>query len=157
MYSLYSGENIIKSIILFLIGGFSVYYFVILILQYYILLPKLQIYGGGYKCLIFSAIISLSCMIIIFYLTNVVNLSIHLVIHAGSFLVWIVFFVLGIYLGKNKIKLSRKKMILFAIFGLTLSVAETYFQIWYSNSFSGLGIKTGAFVYSFAAILFFFL
>ena len=43
--------SFIKSLMWFLVGGFSVYYFIILIVQYYILLPKLQSLmlsiGGG--------------------------------------------------------------------------------------------------------------
>lgn len=45
--------SFIKSLIWFLVGGFSVYYFIFLIVQYYILLPKLQslmLSIGGVKC-----------------------------------------------------------------------------------------------------------
>lgn len=95
-------------------------------------------------------------MALLFFITNVKNISIPLVIYAGSFPVWIVFFVLGLYLGKNKIKLSTRKLMIFTILGLLVSVAETYFNIWYTGRFTGLGIKTGAFIYSFLAIVFLF-
>lgn len=49
--SYFNDVSILKSLIWFLVGGYSVYYFVILIVQYYILLPKLQSLmlsiGGG--------------------------------------------------------------------------------------------------------------
>lgn len=95
-------------------------------------------------------------MVVLFYLTNVKNISIPLVAYAGFSPVWIVFFVLGLYLGKNKIQLSTRKLIIFTIFGLLVSVTETYFNIWYTGRFTGLGIKTGAFIYSFFAIVFLF-
>lgn len=111
-------------------------------------------YGG--KALICSGLVSLVSMALLFFITNVKNISIPLVIYAGSFPVWIVFFVLGIYLGKNKIHLSTLKLMIFTILGLLVSVAETYFNIWYTGRFTGLGIKTGAFIYSFFAIVFLF-
>lgn len=39
---------------------------------------------------------------------------------------------------------------------MSISVAETYLNIWYTGRFTGLGIKTGAFIYSFFAIVFLF-
>lgn len=151
--------SFIKSLIWFLVGGFSVYYFIFLIVQYYILLPKLQslmLSIGGGKMLICSGLVSFGSMIVLFILTNVLNFSIPLVAYAGFFPVWIVFFVLGLYLGKNKIQLSTRMMIIFTFLGLLISVAETYFNIWYTGRFTGLGIKTGAFIYSFFAILLLF-
>lgn len=95
-------------------------------------------------------------MFLLFYLTKVLNLSIPLVVYAGFFPVWIVFFVLGLYLRKNKIQLSSRKLLVFTLLGLILSIAETYFTIWYTGKFTGLGIKAGAFVFSFFAIVFLF-
>ena len=106
--------------------------------------------------MICSGLVSLVSMALLFFITIVKNISIPLVIYAGSFPVWIVFFVLGIYLGKNKIHLSTRKLMIFTILGLLVSVAETYFNIWYTGRFTGLGIKTGAFIYSFLAIVFLF-
>lgn len=106
--------------------------------------------------LICSGLVSFGSMIVLFILTNVLNFSIPLVVYAGFFPVWIVFFVLGLYLGKNKIQLSTRVLIIFTILGLLISVAETYFNIWYTGRFTGLGIKTGAFIYSFFVILLLF-
>jgi peptidoglycan/LPS O-acetylase OafA/YrhL len=113
------------------------------------------VWGGG-SMLIYSGLISFVSMVVLFFLTNVKNISIPLVAYAGFFPVWIVFFVLGLYLGKNKIQLSTRKLMIFTILGLLVSVAETYFNIWYTGRFTGLGIKTGAFIYSFLAIVFLF-
>ena len=52
MLSLYSGKSVLLSSISLFICGYSVYYFVALIIQYYFLLPILQrvskLRGGGY-------------------------------------------------------------------------------------------------------------
>ena len=106
--------------------------------------------------LIFSGLISFGSMIILFILTHVLNLSIPLVVYAGFFPVWVVFFVLGLYLGKYRIHFSTRLLIVFTILGLLISVSETYFNILYTGRFTGLGIKTGAFIYSFFAILLLF-
>lgn len=104
----------------------------------------------------YSGIVSFGSVSLLFILTKVMGISIPLVAYAGFFPMWIVFFVLGLYLGKNKIQLSTRKLIIFTIFGLLVSVAETYFNIWYTGRFTGLGIKTGTFIYSFLAIVFLF-
>lgn len=53
VYSYFNDVSVFKSLIWFFIGGYSVYYFIILIVQYYMLLPKLQsfmISMGGVRC-----------------------------------------------------------------------------------------------------------
>lgn len=156
LLSIYNGMNIVQSIILFLVGGFTVYYFVALIVQYYFLLPYLQKLAYNRKGLIISALISGTCMIILSLLSIVLNLSIPLILYAGTFPVWIVFFVLGLYIGNSGIKISSKKLLVITIVGLIISIVETYLHIYISGTFSGLGIKVGAFVYSFAMIMFLF-
>jgi surface polysaccharide O-acyltransferase-like enzyme len=157
MLSVYTGKNTGTSLILFLVGGFSVYYFIALIVQYYILLPVLQKLGSKIKGLILSALLSALCMIILLYMTTMQNISIPLILYAGPFPVWIVFFVLGIYMGKrDKLSVSTKLLFIFALAGLLISIAETYLHIYISGSFQGLGIKLGAFIYSFTVILFLF-
>ena len=158
LYSLINDTNIIKSLILFFIGGFSVYYFIILIIQYYFLLPKLQrlLSNKGGIILAISALISIVCMVVLFFVKYVKNVKLPLVVYAGIFPTWIMFFVLGLYLRKNDIKLSSNALFVLMVVGLLLSVMETYFTISFTGKFTGLGIKTGAFIYSFFAIIFMF-
>lgn len=61
----FKDTNITNSLILFLIGGFSVYYFIALIMQYYLLLPFLQRIANK-KGLIVSTIISFISLAISF-------------------------------------------------------------------------------------------
>lgn len=142
IYSLFNGVNILKSFVFLLIGGFSVYYFIVLIIQYYILLPSLQslsnIIGSG-KMVLYSSLIFLICMVALFILTKVLDYSFPLVAYA-----------------ENKIKISRNKLLILTFLGLIISIFETYLTISYTGRFTGLGIKTGAFIYSFTVILFLF-
>lgn len=142
---------------LFFSGGFSIYYFITLIIQYYLLLPVLNKYGSTKLGLVLSALISGSCMIFLFYITKIKGISLPLIVYAGPFPVWIVFFVLGIYIGKKgKASIPRNKLLILTLVGLSLSIAETYMNINIANSFTGLGIKRGAFIYSFFLIMYLF-
>lgn len=157
LLSVYTGKDVGTSIVLFLVGGFSVYYFISLIVQYYFLLPIFQKHGSKIKGLIIAAILSAVCMIILFYLTLVKNLTIPLIVYGGPFPVWIAFFVLGIFMGgRGQPSISNKLLFSLTIVGLLISIAETYLHIYISGSFQGLGIKLGAFIYSFTVILFLF-
>ena len=151
----FKDSNITNSLILFLTGGFSVYYFIALIMQYYLLLPFLQRIANK-KGLIVSTIISFISLAIFFYFTKIKLLSIPLILYAGPFPVWLMFFVLGLYLGRNKILRSKMILFVFVLIGLFISIAETYYIFNFTDSFQGLGIKIGAFIYSFAVILLLF-
>lgn len=154
--AIYTKENIFKSILFFILGGYSVYYFIILIIQYYIMLPLFQKYNSSTIFLNISAVISIISLIIIFYFTKILHISVPLIFYGGSFSTWIIFFALGVYLSNNKISLSFKSLFLFSSLGLVLSVLETYFQIKITNEFQGLGIKISAFIYSSLIILLLF-
>lgn len=152
---LFKDSNSVKSVILFLVGGLSVYYFIALIIQYYLLLPLLQRIANK-KGLIVSTITSFISLGIFFYLSKIKLLSIPLILYAGPFPVWLMFFVLGLWLGNNRIKTSTKMLFISVIIGLFISIAETYCIFQITDSFRGLGLKIGAFIYSFAVILFLF-
>lgn len=87
--------NIIIEIVRFFICGYSIYYFVALIIQYYLLLPLLTSVNkmGG----------------VIFMILSVVSISLYLymkfqwplILYAGPFWVWIMFFHQGIIIGKS--------------------------------------------------------
>ncbi len=105
---------------------------------------------------VISALTSMASLIVIFYLTKILDIALPLILYAGPFPVWALFFVIGIYLGKNKVKIKMSYLAVFTILGLALSIAETYFTIAFKNEFTGLGIKIGAFAYSLAIIMMLF-
>lgn len=124
-------------------------------MQYYLLLPFLQRIANK-KGLIVSTIISFISLVIFFYFTKIKLLSIPLILYAGPFPVWLMFFVLGLYLGRNKILTSKMILFVFVLIGLFVSIGETYYIFNFTESFQGLGVKIGAFIYSFAIILLLF-
>ncbi len=132
-------------------------YFIFLIIQYYLLLPILKKLANN-KGLILSAAISLTCGLLIIYFREYTSIKLPLVVFAGFFPTYLVFFVLGLYLRNNKINLTNHQLIPLVILFYLLSCLETY--ILYTK-FSN--IKTAAnpenitsFLYSFFIIIFFF-
>lgn len=132
------------------------FYFIILIIEYYLLLPILQKLATT-KGLIISALISsLSCFLIFYfrYYTNI-TLPIFLVGSAPSLLI---FFVLGLYVRKNDISLSNLSLILLIVCGLAFSLIETFMLYYKFNDIenSVTAIKISSFIYSTFLILFAF-
>lgn len=146
--------------IIFLLVTFQTsfhFYFILLIIQYYILLPVLQ-KMKNLNGLSAAAVISLLSCLTIFTLRYYLDINIPLYIYAGVFPTWIVFFVLGIYIRANGIGMSLKKLAMLLIIGFIFSILET-FAI--HRIFNDLGdgvsaIKVSSFFYSTCVILFLF-
>lgn len=119
------------------------------------LLPLLKRLANK-RGLILSTLISFLAVNVLYFTKILGFVNIPLIIYAGPFPVWLMFFVLGLYLGRNRIKSSKMKLFIFVLIGLIISIAETYFIFKLTNSFQGLGIKIGAFIYSFSVILLLF-
>jgi surface polysaccharide O-acyltransferase-like enzyme len=132
------------------------FYFIILIIEYYLLLPVLQKLAST-KGLILSAFISVLSCLIIFYLRyyTEINLPIYIVGAAPS---WLIFFVLGLYMRNNEIILENYKISIFIILGLVLSVLETYvlYHKFGSIQDSITTVKISSFIYSYFVVLFAF-
>ena len=88
------------------------------------------------------------------YLICVKGYSIPLLIYAGPFPVWFLFFAMGVYLSKVRVDVNLKLIIL----GIILSLIASYLETHYLFSFygKGAGIKISAFVYSSFMILLLF-
>ncbi|RXG21696.1 acyltransferase [Leeuwenhoekiella marinoflava] len=132
------------------------FYFILLIIEYYLLLPLLQKLGTS-KGLVIAALISgLSCFLI-FCFKYFTEISLPIFV-TGSAPSWLIFFVLGIYLRNNTIKLNNRALILLLISGLVLSIIETYILYDHFNDigYSVTAVKFSSFVYSTFVILFAF-
>lgn len=143
-------HDILISIVLFFTCGYSIYYFIALIMQYYLLLPILQkINGGG---IIISVIITIISICAVTYITAVKGINIPLLLYAGPFPVWLAFFVEGIWIGKMK---NRDYNIVFWVLlvclGLTFSYIESKMLLPLHNT--GVGIKLSSYIYAFAIIM----
>lgn len=109
------------------------------------------------SCLIISFILSCISCLIIFYARYFLKIQIHLILYAGVFPFWIVFFVYGVYLSNHKVNIKPYISIILIFATYILSNVESYFLF---LNFSMIGdvvtaIKITSFMYSLAVITFF--
>lgn len=134
------------------------YYFIALIIQFYILLPVLNRLANK-RGLMLSIAISLIATSIIFYLRYFTDISLPVILYAGNFATWMMFFVLGLYIGTSgKIKISNKLIVIIIFVFYTLSSIETYLLIdmFHQAKNAVTAVKASSFMYSFALIIFLF-
>ena len=94
--------------------------------------------------------ISLTFILAIICIKNVAGYKLPLIVYAGPFPVWCVFFAMGCYLRKCERKHSLFLSIIAVAIGLALEYVETlYLNRYYSGN---MGIKCSSFVYSMAVI-----
>ena len=129
--------------------GFSIYYFIALIIQYYLLLPLLQKHLK--RNMIFSILISAISICFVTYANSVKAMSLPLIFYAGPFVVWFVFYMLGVYYSRTERTYSLKFSIVIVLIGFLLECIETYFLN--TRYTGGVGIKLSAFIYSYGMVL----
>ena len=144
-------KSVLLSVLKLLVCGYSIYYFVALIIQYYLLLPVLQkvkLRGGG-------IIVSLSgiSIIVVTYFNIFRGMNLPLILYAGCFVLWGVFYYLGCRLSVSDRNYSLWLPIAITFVGLILSYVESLYLV--SNYGSGYGIKFSSFVFSAGVILLF--
>ena len=152
--ALAGGRPLLSSLIFYFCCAFGVFYFVALIVQYYLLLPVLQRCATAWGVAV-SALVSAVFIILMTWLTAVQGLNLLLLFRAGPFPVWLVFFVLGLYLGAHRRDYRLRWPLLCVVAGFVASCAET---LWL-NEQTGVpvvGIKLSAFCYAAAVIVFLF-
>ena len=129
--------------------SYSIYYFIALMVQYYLLLPLLQKQRN--VMMLISVIVSFVSIIFITYVTEIRGVELPVILYAGPFTTWFVFFMSGVYFSTRPISYSVNKAIILIAMGLILECAETY---WLNTCYGGgYGIKFSAFVYSMGIIL----
>lgn len=136
----------------------SIYYFIAVIIQFYLLMPilyRLANYGG----LILSILISIGMTIIIAYLRYYTDISLPLILYAGNFATWMMFFVLGLYIGKlEKIKLSNGILFFLILALYAISCVESYMliEMFDKPDDAVTAVKASSFLYSFFLIILLF-
>lgn len=139
-------RSILGRSILTLLGAYSVYYFIFLIAQYYILLPLLKrqcVKKGG---LALCGFISAISIISVTYCNSILGMDLPLFIYAGACPVWIIFFALGCYFSANKDSSPLPTLGILLVVTLGLSMAESYWLETYHTA--GTGIKLSVFMLS---------
>lgn len=134
------------------------YYFIALIIQYYILLPILNrlVNVVGLMLGIVTSIIMTS---IICYMRYYTNVSLPLIIYAGNFATWMMFFVLGLYFGSSAvIKIPNKHLVVLILVFYSLSCIESYMLIamFHQAGEAVTAVKASSFMYSYFLIVFLF-
>jgi surface polysaccharide O-acyltransferase-like enzyme len=134
------------------------YYFVALIIQYYLLLPILNKLANN-KGLAFSILISMVMTCTIFYLRYYTEINLPLILYGGNFATWLMFFVLGLYLGSpERMKFSNKYLLVLMLAFYALSCIESYVLIAFFHQAGDAvtAVKASSFMYSFFLIIFLF-
>ncbi len=137
----------------------SPYYFIALIIQYYLLLPVLKRFAN-IKGLILCALISIAMTWLLFYVQYYTDTQLPLIVRYGNFLTWILFFVLGLYLGSSEhlINIPNKVLGSLVVVLYLLSCAESFtlYSIFHQAEPATTMAKTSTFLYSAALIVFLF-
>ena len=119
-----NGKSIINQSVLLFSGGYSIYYFIPLIIQCYFLLPLLQ------KC----SNIVLGGVSLIVSLCSAYLISYHggyrypFIVYMSPITTWILFFALGIILGRSERNYRIVSLVVGVMFTLVLQIAESLYQ-----------------------------
>lgn len=144
----YEGGITIYSIMWMLACGYSIYYFIALIIQFYILLPLLQKFNN-LNYLLIAGLISFICVYFVKYQLP----QLPLLLYGGPFILWIVFYMLGMYLASHKIQLPIIYPIIITIIAIALQYIEGYYIYNLDPNLNALGLKPSSFLYSISVIL----
>lgn len=151
------GRSMLKSVFLLFFCGYSIYYFVAVIIQCYLLLPFLNFFYNKGKnayvfVMIFSLVLALCGWAVKSYILPKFGISLPLIAYAGGFWMWSVFFIFGFYLGRQKERnYSIKPWALLSSLTFVLCFAESLFldRLGYGV---GVGQKPSAMLFSFCLI-----
>ena len=153
MLALIKGKNPITNTLNLLICGFSVYYFIAVTIQYYLLLPALQrLKAAKQGGVILSVIINLVSIAVVTYFNIILDADLPLIIYAGCGLLWLMFYVVGCGLSETSRMYSLRNVVALLLIGFILSYLESFYLM--SNYRLGFGIKPSSFVFSLGAVLF---
>lgn len=142
-------HSLLRSLAAFFLCGFSVYYFIALIIQYYILLPVF-IKFNKIKGVILTFGISVVSIVIVSYLMKWQGLNLPLLIYAGPFPLWIVFFFMGVFFSNRDRNYSLWGPIMVCLLGFILQIVE--YKFWLDKGAIALGIKLSSFIFSFGVV-----
>lgn len=96
------------------------------------------------------ALISTFSIITISYLQKCTNVELPLIIYAGPFPVWIVFFMMGVYFSTHNRDYRIISPLLLIAIGMALQIVEH--KYWLSQGQAALGIKLSSFIFSAGAV-----
>lgn len=148
-----SSEGIVMQILLLFVGGVSVYYFITLIIQYYLMLPWL-VRHNNHTLLGVSGMVSFVTIAIVCYVRWVLGVELSLLAYAAPFTTWWIFFMLGVYMAQHSRQYSLWTPLAIAVIGMILQCIEGNGLM--EKYGEGLGIKPSSYLYSSGVILLIF-
>jgi len=141
------------SIFYLFIGGFSIYYFIPLIMQCYLLTPLAK--GLSKKVVAVYGLVTLIGMVGFLYCQHILCLNLPMVFSGGPCVLWIAFYVLGVYFSENPwICRSFVFCVACALLFIAFSLHEIQLLSHYGHTV--WGIKLTSHFYSFFIILIIF-
>ena len=147
-----NGKSLLISIILFLGCGYSIYYFVALIIQCYLFLPILQ-KTHSKKGYFITCLISSICVVFISWF---IDGNVPLIVYAGPIITWIIFFYMGIKLSKSERDYNITILYILIPISIILCIIESYMLQIHTCGSKGFGIKLSTYIYSALMILLLF-
>ena len=153
VYDFYKGYGGINSIANFFLLGYSRHYFILVMLQFYALLPLLVRKSDKKTWLLLSIVVSLISIGYFSHRMYVDGIQTPLIVYAGGLFVWIMFFCLGIFIAKTDRKYKLAPYIICLIISLALSYKESIMYIDKYDNLGGIGYKVSNFIFSFFAII----
>lgn len=150
-----NGVSPLYSTVRVFIGDMSIFYFIPLIMQLYLLTPLIQKlnyrYGGGY-----SVVLTLLGMLLFDYLTKVKGWSLSLLLLGAPVSTWMVFYVMGVLYAQHlKQPFIVKKPVIWIFIGIVLCCAQIVVTnvVWGRKA---IGIKLSSHIYTYFVILWLF-
>jgi surface polysaccharide O-acyltransferase-like enzyme len=134
------------------------FYFILLIIQYYLLQPFILRLATKKRFVVLSLIISLSFCSVFELLRIKYNINFPIIIYAGIFPTWLIFPVLGAYVSKHQMKISTTVLLIGTIVFLLLSILHSFYSIFYFDNPTEavMAVKVSSFMYSLFMCLFLF-
>ena len=156
VFAIHGGQQPLMALLRTFVGDMSIFYFIILIIQYYALTPVIQkanmtIRGGQISVVI--TIIGISCFD---YVLRMKGVELSLVESAGLFPVWMLFFVMGVLKVQNinfPIRIRHYALDMMVSIGLCLG--QMYlFKTLYGNVVPGIKLSSHVYTYVIIAWMF---
>lgn len=125
--------------------SYGVYYFVAVIIQCYLFLWFLQNKLSKLLLIVLFVVGLFWWLFYVYFLGLYLGKSLPLIVYAGNFVPWGLFFVLGMFFAKNNSSIPLSKIVMGIVFFAVASFVESMFLMEKTSSLSGVGQKGSVF------------
>lgn len=155
LLSIKAGSDLWQTLLTAFFGGVSIFYFITLIIQYYVLTPVIQKVNisnrGGY-----SVILTIVGISLFDYLQRIQGVKLSLLEAASPFIVWMVFYVMGtLKAQKLDMPITFRRPLIGVALGIVLSCIHI---LWFYHYYGCVvpGIKLSSHIYTYFVVLWLF-